>query len=159
MSAFYTYSFEFRTALFWNFGISNIVVTMVSRNMLPGKSAPESNPWEKGPLSKCWKSKTQIFWVIYVSSIASDDTSTVGVWKIPNGEFPPAVFLPYILIIIFNETFLKHSLKSSSEKLFFRSWNKSSGEHLGRRWEDDFLGRRLPDNVFWNKFFPGSFPV
>ena len=111
---------------------------------------------EKSPLTKRWKIKTsfcyQYMIIVWHMKMAVQWVSQ----KFPNGECAPAVFLPYMLIIIFNKSLLKHSLRCSS-KLFFRSWNESSEEDLPRRWEEDCLGRRLPDNVFWNKLHRQSF--
>ena len=45
--------------------------------------------------------------MIYHSSIVYDDSSTVGVKKFPMVN-PTAVFLPYILIIIFYKMFYKN---------------------------------------------------
>ena len=44
-------------------------------------------------------------------------------------------------------------------KVFFRSRSKLSGEHLGRRWEEDYLGIGLPDKISGNKFIPETSPV
>ena len=46
--------------------------------------------------------------------MAYEDGSSVGVPKIPDGECAPAVFLAYMLLIIFNKSLLKHSLRCSS---------------------------------------------
>lgn len=48
----HTYSFEFRTASFSNFGISNIVAEMLPGNIAPGKSPPENNLQQKIPSEK-----------------------------------------------------------------------------------------------------------
>ena len=112
--------------------------------------------WKKSPLTKRWKMKTSFY---YQYMIVVWHMKMVVQWvsqKFPDGECAPAVFLPYMLIIIFNKSLLKHSLRCSS-KLFFRSWNESSEEDLPRRWEEDCLGRILPDNVFWNKLHWQSF--
>ena len=109
-------------------------------------------PLEKSPLTKRWKMKTSFY---YQYMIVVWHMKMVVQWvsqKFPDGECAPAVFLPYMLIIIFNKSLLKHSLRCSS-KLFFRSWNEPSEEDLPTRWEEDCLWRRLPDNVFWNKLY------
>ena len=111
---------------------------------------------EKSPLTKRWKMKTSFY---YQYMIVVWHMKMVVQWvsqKFPDGECAPAVFLPYMLIIIFNKSLLKHSLRCSS-KLFFSSWNESPEEDLPRRWEEDYLWRRLPDNVFWNKLQRQSF--
>ena len=95
----------------------------------------------------------------FASYIFSEHLFLRHLWvsqKFPDGECAPAVFLPHMLIIIFDKLLLKYSLRCSS-KLFLRSWNESSEEVLPRRWEEDCLWRRLPDNVFWNKLHRQSF--
>ena len=106
---------------------------------------------EKSPLTKRWKMKTS-FYYQYMTVVWH--MKMVVQWvsqKILDGECAPAVFPPYKLVIIFNKSLLKHSFRCSS-KLFFRSWNGSSSEDLPRRWEEDCLGRRLLDNVFWKNY-------
>ena len=113
-------------------------------------------PLEKSPLAKRWKLKTSFY---YQYMIVVWHMNMVVQWvsqKFPDSECTPAVFWPYMLIIIFNKSLLKHSLRCSS-KLFFKSWNESSQQDLPRRWEEDCLDRRLPDNVFWNKLYRQSF--
>ena len=113
-------------------------------------------PLENSPLTKRWKMKTSFY---YQYMIVVRHIKIVVQWvsqKLFDGECAAAVFLPFMLIIIFNRSLLKHSLRCSSN-LFSRSWNESSEENLPKRWEEDCLERRLPDNIFSNKLHRQSF--
>ena len=77
-------------------------------------------PLVKLPLEKSSLTKTSFS---YQCMIVVWHMKMVVQWvseKFPDGECAPAIFLPYMLIIIFNKPLFKHSLRCSS-KLFFRS--------------------------------------
>ena len=75
--------------------------------------------WKKSPLTKRWKMKTSFY---YQYMIVVWHMKMVVQWvsqNFPDGECTPAVFLPYMLIMIFKKSLPKYSLSCSS-KLFFR---------------------------------------
>ena len=71
-------------------------------------------PTEKSPLSKSAKLKTQFFCMICDSSIAYDDSSTVYVPKIPNGQCSLLYFFPDIFIILTDLDKLRALCRSST---------------------------------------------